>query len=142
MEVVVDASVVVHALLPTPTGPAALWTRLRATRCLAPHLVDAEVGSVLRRGVARGTVHADVAESGLRALDDLIDERYPHGNLARTAWRLRHNLSYYDALYVALAARLGHPLLTADARLANAPDLPCAVELISPPSAPAAGRSS
>ena len=46
------------------------------------------------------------------------------------AWTLRDNLTYYDALYVALAARLGYPLLTADARLARAPGLPCAVELI------------
>jgi len=38
--------------------------------------------------------------------------------------------TYYDALYVALAARLGFPLLTADARLAHAPGLPCAVELV------------
>jgi len=39
-------------------------------------------------------------------------------------------MSYYDALYAALAAALGHPLLTADARLARAPGLPCAVELV------------
>ena len=46
------------------------------------------------------------------------------------AWALRDNVTYYDALYVALAARLGYPLLTADARLARAPGLPCAVELV------------
>ena len=39
-------------------------------------------------------------------------------------------MTYYVALYVALAARLGYPMLTADARLAGAPGLPCAVELI------------
>jgi predicted nucleic acid-binding protein len=50
--------------------------------------------------------------------------------LAPTAWGLRHNFSYCDALYVALAARLRAPLLTADKRLANAPGLPCEVELI------------
>ena len=50
--------------------------------------------------------------------------------MAEVAWTLRNNVTYYDALYVALAARLGYPLLTADARLARAPGLPCAVELI------------
>ena len=59
-----------------------------------------------------------------------VGERYPHGPLATAAWALRDNVTYYDALYVALAARLGYPLLTADARLARAPGLPCAVELI------------
>jgi predicted nucleic acid-binding protein len=53
-----------------------------------------------------------------------------HGPLAPTGWSLRHDFSYYDALYVALAARLRAPLLTADERLANAPGLPCEVELI------------
>ncbi len=44
---------------------------------------------------------------------------------------LRDNLSDYDAMYVALAARLDVSLLTADARLARAPGLPCAVEVLS-----------
>ncbi len=35
----------------------------------------------------------------------------------------------YDALDVVLAATLDVPLLTADARLARAPGLPCQVEL-------------
>ena len=61
----------------------------------------------------------------------LVTERFPHGALARAAWRMRNNLGYYDALYVALAARLDAPLLTADKRLANAPGLPCELELIS-----------
>jgi predicted nucleic acid-binding protein len=64
------------------------------------------------------------AEAALYALDSVVSARYPHGVLATAAWRLRHDLSYYDALYVALATRLG------DARLARSPGLPCAVELI------------
>lgn len=129
MGIVIDASAAVQALLPTATEPL-LLTRLRATSCHAPHVVDAEVGSVLRRGVRQGTVEAAAAESALRALDSLVGDRYPHGMLAAAAWRLRDNLTYYDALYVALAARLGYPLLTADARLARAPGLPCGVELV------------
>ena len=69
-------------------------------------------------------------EAALRAVQSLVTDRYPHGDVRRVAWALRDNLTYYDALYVALAARLGYPLLTADARLARAPGLPCAVELI------------
>jgi predicted nucleic acid-binding protein len=47
-----------------------------------------------------------------------------------TTYRLRHNLSFYDALYVALAARLNTVLLTGDIRLGQAPQLPCQVELV------------
>ena len=36
------------------------------------------------------------------------------------AWTMRENVSFYDALYVALAKLLGTPLLTFDGRLARA----------------------
>ncbi len=49
--------------------------------------------------------------------------------LAEAAWELRSAVTFYDALYVVLAATLDVPLLTADARLARAPGLPCQVEL-------------
>ena len=52
------------------------------------------------------------------------------GSLAAAAWRLRANLSFYDAMYVALAQALAIPLITADARLSRAPALPCVIELV------------
>lgn len=61
----------------------------------------------------------------------LVDRRYPHtGALGDLAWSYRHNLLFYDALYVALATRLRVPLLTCDVKLRNAPGLTCAVELV------------
>jgi predicted nucleic acid-binding protein len=45
-------------------------------------------------------------------------------------WQLRHNLSAYDATYVALAEALGCALLTADARLAAAPGVACDVTVV------------
>ena len=93
-------------------------------------MIDAEVGSVLRRRSAAGHIAPDIASGGLRALGLLVRERHPHGPLAAAAWAMRDNLTYCDALYVALAARLDYPLLTADARLARAPGLPCTVELV------------
>jgi predicted nucleic acid-binding protein len=127
---VLDASVAVRVLVPNDEGGFALQARLLEQRCVAPHLVDAEVGHVLRRRVAAGDIEVTNAETALMALPALVVERYPHGPLSRAAWRLRENLTYYDALYVALAARLDIPLLTADARLARAPGLPCAVEVV------------
>jgi predicted nucleic acid-binding protein len=44
-------------------------------------------------------------------------------------WQLRHNVTTYDAAYVALAELLALPLLTSDARLAAAPGLRCQVIL-------------
>ena len=126
-----DASVAVRALLAQDDAGIVLQARLADEDCLAPHLIDAEVGNVLRRQVASGKVEEPAAAGALRALETLVTARYPHGPLAGAAWGLRDNLSYYDALYVALAARLSIPLLTADAKLGRAPHLPCAVEVIS-----------
>jgi predicted nucleic acid-binding protein len=128
--VVLDASAAVTALVEVSPQAAQLRRRLAGVLTQAPHLIDAEVGSVLRRRTAAGLIDPQVAAGALRGVGVLVAERYPHGPLATTAWALRHNLTYYDALYVALATRLGDPLLTADARLARSPGLPCEVELI------------
>jgi predicted nucleic acid-binding protein len=129
-DLVLDASVAAIAVAESgPKGDAAR-ARLAGTVLHAPHLVDAEVGSVLRRTAAAKLITSDQAARSLRMLAHLVSERYPHGPLTRQAWALRHNVSFYDALYVALAARLGVPLLTADVRLAHAPELPCAIEIL------------
>jgi predicted nucleic acid-binding protein len=101
--------------------------------CHAPHLIDAEVGNVLRRGVLRSELAAADAAVLLRASAALVDHRYEMtGALARAACALRGNVSFYDGLYVALAAALAVPLLTADARLSRTPGLRCAVERVGP----------
>lgn len=86
----------------------------------APHLIDAEVGHALRRQVMRGEIPADIARDALLDLNGLRLERVPHAALLRRAWELRESVSFYDALYVALAEELDLPLLTLDARLAGA----------------------
>ncbi len=55
------------------------------------------------------------------AATDLVTERYAHPPLAGRAWELRDNLTFHDALYVALAEATSMTLLTADERLARAP---------------------
>jgi predicted nucleic acid-binding protein len=48
----------------------------------------------------------------------------------RRVWDLRHNLSVYDASYVALAESLDTILLTGDERLVRASGIRCEVELL------------
>jgi predicted nucleic acid-binding protein len=126
---VIDASALVLALVGKDEAARTLRARLPAMRRHAPHLIDAEVGNVLRRHLQAGLVSAAEATTALRSLRALVQRRYPHvGPLAELAWKYRDNLSFYDALYVALAARLGVPLLTADVPLSKAAQ--CAVELV------------
>lgn len=91
--------------------PRSLW---------APHLIDAEVGHSLRRLVATGNLRSDHAAAALHDLARLPLRRIGHLGLLDRAWQLRHNLSFYDGLYVALAEVLEAPLMTLDRRLARA----------------------
>lgn len=128
---VIDASALVLALAGKSEGAQGLRDRLGGVRRHAPHLIDAEVGNVLRRHQRAALLDEQQAVQALRAASTLVDHRYPHtGTLGERAWQLRHQLSFYDALYVALAALLQVPLLTADARLSRAPGLPCQIELV------------
>ncbi len=128
---VLDASALVMALTARTSDADTLRARLAAMRTHAPHLVDAEIGNVLRRHEQAGRISRDEAHTALWATLALVEHRYPHtGALAEGAWALRSNVSFYDALYVALAAHLSVPLVTADTRLSRAPALPCRVELV------------
>jgi len=127
---VLDTSALVTLLL-LPVRPGEDWTgRLVTEQVHAPHLIDAEFGNALRRRVRKGAVEPTSAAVLLEWAPIFVDVRHAHGPLTGLAWTLRDNLTFYDALYVALAATLDVPLVTADARLAAAPRLPCAVEVI------------
>lgn len=131
MTLVVDASALAWAVTAATPTASTLRRRLAAETCHAPHLIDAEVGNVLRRRVLRSELTATDGEVLLAAATPLVDYRYEMtGPLARAAWRLRENLTFYDALYAALAEALEAPLLTCDNRLSRAAGLPCAVELV------------
>jgi predicted nucleic acid-binding protein len=128
---VLDASALALAVGGKSDAASAFRARLAGVRRHAPHLIDAEVGNVLRRHEREGRLSAEEAEQGLRAAAVLIDHRYPDvGPLGHLAWTWRHNLSFYDALYVALAVSLNLPLITADVRLSRASGLPCAIDLV------------
>jgi len=64
-------------------------------------------------------------------LADLPLRRAPHLPLLSRCWELRHNLTPYDAAYVALAEALDVALVTADRRLSRAAGVGCAVDLLS-----------
>ena len=99
----------------------------------APHLVDVEVLSALRRVVAAGDASA---ARGAEAVADLLDlplQRYPHEQLVPRMWELREAFSAYDSSYLALAeviAQDGAPLLTADRRFARAASARTGVRVI------------
>jgi predicted nucleic acid-binding protein len=117
--IVLDASTVLDLLLDLPPHAHAIRRRIREETpgLLAPHLLDAEVGQVLRRYLRLRELTAERAEGALEDLRQLPLQRYPHGPLLDRAFELRENVTFYDGLYLALAEAADAPLLTRDARL-------------------------
>lgn len=97
---------------------------------VAPDLVDVETVAVLRKRWIAGDVSRNRFSAAIDDLEDLDLVRYPALPLMRRAFDLRDNVTAYDAVYVALAERLGCPLVTADQRLAAAPGITCSVEVL------------
>lgn len=122
MTAVVDCSIVIRVLA-NRDGDDVLRQRLART-LHAPALIDAEVSSVVRGLTITTKPNVRItAERAQQMLDDyagLRIVRYPMQPLQQRVFALRHNLTAYDAMYVALAEALDVPLLTDDAKLAGA----------------------
>lgn len=122
MSVVLDASAAC-SLLFRGRGAGAVEREISSHNhdICAPHLLDLEVLSALRRKLTAGEVTAARAAEAVEDLADLALVRFPHDPFSGRIWGLRDNFTPYDAAYVALAEALdGASLLTADARLARA----------------------
>ena len=129
--IVLDTSAVVELLLNLPLASQAReHLRDPDVQLHAPHLLTVEVLQVLRRRVAAGLTTPDDAATALPNLADMDIEYHDHLLVARRVWALRDNLTAYDATYVALAELLDAQLVTADARLANAPGHHASVSLL------------
>lgn len=85
-----------------------------------PHLCPVEVTSALRGLVLGRKVSEERATRALAGLAILPATRHPVEPLLSRAWALRHNLTAYDAVYVALAESLDATLITADGKLDSA----------------------
>ncbi len=130
--IVVDASALVLAFTDGTEAGSRGRARMRDHVRHAPHLIDAEVGNVLRRLRIRGVLGQKAADEARTFSALAVTRRHPHtGRLGQRAWELADNLTFYDGLYVALAELIGCPLLTSDARLRAAPGPRCPIELIS-----------
>lgn len=129
--IVVDASALLEFLLQTPLGTQVEARLFRGEdEFHSPHLVDVEVTQGLRRLVRAGEVSPDRAAEAIADLGDLDLHRHAHLDLLARAWKLRENVTAYDAVYVALAEALDAPMVTCDAPLGRAPGHRARVEVI------------
>jgi predicted nucleic acid-binding protein len=132
---VIDACAVVALL--TDTGHVGDWvaTNVAGTILFAPHLMPYEASNILRRSKLAQIIDdttATLAHADLMALPIVLDPYLP---IADRIWELRHNVTAYDAAYVAIAEHRDIPLITVDKRLAGASGTRC--RFLTPDSTPA-----
>ena len=128
--IVVDASIVVEVLLRSDAGSALEERLFEGDDPLhAPHMLDVEVAHALRRCALHGDIDERHGRDSLGDLAAMSIERHGHQPLLERIWQLRHNLTAYDAAYLALAESLDAPLLTRDLALASVAGHHARVEL-------------
>ena len=93
----------------------------------APVLMPFEVSNIIRRSERAGLISSDAAAQAHADCLHRAMDLWPYDSLASRAWELRHNLTVYDASYVALAELLGVPLVTLDQAIGKTPGLRCEV---------------
>jgi len=94
---VVDASALCELILGRPAGDVVGEHLVHHRFAVhAPHLVDVEVLSALRRLVASGETNVERAGEAIADLEDLPIERYPHDILVTRIWQLRENFSAFE----------------------------------------------
>jgi len=127
--IVVDASCLYEVVIDTPTAEPIRQRLAEDPDQAAPHVIDIEVFSLIRRDQMAGRVDSTIAELAVDDLRSWPGERYGHRALLSRAWELRHAVRGWDAVYVALAEVLDATLLTLDRRLASATGPRCHIEV-------------
>lgn len=117
---VLDASALFEFLIATSTA-AAVEIAMRGFQLHAPDTIDIEVVSATRRNERRGLITPSEADAVLNDLRLFRIRRFRSRFLLNDVWRLRTNLSVYDAAYVALARFLQCPLITHDHAIRTVP---------------------
>lgn len=117
--IVADSSAVVEVLLNTPSG-LEIRRRFAVEEAIhVPHLLDLEVLQVFRHYARTSVLSPQRAQQALEDYADLPLRHYSHRILLPRIWELRHNLTAYDAAYLALAEFLDALLVTRDRAFAT-----------------------
>lgn len=129
--IVVDASLVIDLMLATPSSDRLSDRIIEGGHALAaPEIVELEILQVLRRLERASRIDKTRVSEAFATFDELRIERFSHAGLRDRIWRLRHNLTAYDAAYLALAELLEAPLWTRDAKLADISGSAVVIEVV------------
>ena len=109
------------------TGPHGVWAEdvLARGSLHAPELARAEAANILRRLERAKLIATPEANGAHDELMQLDVDLFSFEPFADRIWELRHNMTSYDAWYVALAEALKLPLATLDEALAKSNGVAC-----------------
>jgi predicted nucleic acid-binding protein len=109
------------------TGPRGAWaeTVLAGGSLYAPELAPAEATNIFRRLERVKLITTSEANAARNDLMQLDIDLFPFEPFADRIWELRHNVTSYDAWYVALAEALKLPLATLDEPLSKSNGVTC-----------------
>jgi predicted nucleic acid-binding protein len=116
------------------TGPHGAWaeTVLEGGSICAPELARVESTNIFRRLEGARLVTTPEANAARNELMQLDIDLFQFEPFADRIWELRHNVTSYDAWYIALAEVLKLPLATLDRSLAKSGGVTC--EFLTPES--------
>lgn len=128
--IVVDASCLFEVVVDSVVAEAVRERLSIDPDHAAPHIVDVEVVSLIRRERLAGRLDETAGAMAVADLRSWPGDRYGHRALLDRIWELRDTVRGWDAAYVALAEVLGVTLVTLDGRLARATGPRCPIEVI------------
>ncbi len=127
----VDASAIAELINPAGARHRSVRARIDAEpEWVAPHLIDIEVLSALRRQLLGKHITAAQFKALVEVYEQLTIRRVGHLRLLDRIRQLCHNHTSYDAAYIALAEALDCPLITCDGGMGSSNVHHAVVEVI------------
>jgi len=115
-----------------PAGDAAQAALTVDPHWTAPEHLRVEVTSAIRGRWLAGKISDERAGAAVRTLNQLTIGYAAWNELASRVWELRHDMTPYDAAYLALAEAQGCRLVTTDGKLRACPGRRCDVHVVTP----------
>lgn len=124
---VIDANVIAELIAGDKGLQNSITEMIQGKHLSSPDFTHAAVLSSLRKSYLKQLLTRHDLWTALIEYLEMPISRHDSSDLLMNAMNYLHNVSAYDALYVALAESLNCPLVTLDHRLARAPGINCEV---------------